>query len=411
MMATDADARGIDKQLDRVLASPAFRNSKRCSDLLTYLVRRALNDAEAGHLKERTIGIEVFGRAPDYDTTADHVVRSTAGEVRKRLAQYYMEPGHAAQIRIDVPSGSYTARFQLPAAELVPEPGDASASGRIESPPALARRVRPILIIALAVSALAAVLLGTLGVGIRISQRSGSTLDRFWRPVLSSQNPILLCIGNWDQPHGSAQAGVPQTPETDTGRAMTLRDFHSLESQKVFLDDALTLAKVTGLLQGKGRRFRIVPHSAVTFADLQNGPAVLIGRRSNDWANSLVSQVRFSIEHGTAPHTMVIRDKKNPSRRDWSINTSTPYLSATRDYALVVRVLNPKAGQVAVMASGLTAYGTLAAGEFLTNPAQLEKLEAYAPGSWERKNLAIVLSADVIKASVGSPNVVAADFW
>jgi hypothetical protein len=64
-----------------------------------------------------------------------------------------------------------------------------------------------------------------------------------------------------------------------------------------------------------------------------------------------------------------------------------------------------------VTAAGLTSYGTLAAGEFLTNPAQLKKLEAYAPRAWENKDLAIVLSTEVIKASVGSPNVVAAEFW
>ena len=50
-------------------------------------------DGRPEDLKERTIGIEVFGRAADYDTNLDHVVRSVAGEVRRRLAQYYMESG------------------------------------------------------------------------------------------------------------------------------------------------------------------------------------------------------------------------------------------------------------------------------------------------------------------------------
>ena len=45
------------------------------------------------NLKERTIGIDVFERNPDYDTNIDHVVRTTAGEIRKRIAQYYHEPG------------------------------------------------------------------------------------------------------------------------------------------------------------------------------------------------------------------------------------------------------------------------------------------------------------------------------
>src|SRR5689334_22253874 len=54
-------------QLERILASSVFRNSKRYTSVLKYIVERALEGA-TDHLKERTIGIEVFGRTPDYDT-------------------------------------------------------------------------------------------------------------------------------------------------------------------------------------------------------------------------------------------------------------------------------------------------------------------------------------------------------
>jgi hypothetical protein len=406
---TEGNREAICTQLERLLASSVFRNSKRCSDLLAYLVHRALDDDRAGHLKERTIGIEVFGRAPDYDTTTDHVVRSMAGEVRKRLAQFYMEPGHSTEIRIDVPSGNYIARFQLPPAKLFQESGN-SIPEEIELVKSRTRRIRSRLV-AISILSAAAVALVALGIGLQASQRSGSTLDKFWRPVFSPPNQILLCIGNWDRPPGSAQVSTPQADSTDTNPLMTLRAFHGLESQKVFLNDAITLAKIAGLVQGKGQRFQIMSHSNATFADLQNGPAVLIGLRSNFWTGSLVSQLRFGVERGAAPHTLVITDKKNPSRHDWYLDSSTPYMQATKDYALVVRALDPKTGQMVVAAAGLSCFGTLAAGEFLTNPSQIKKLEAYAPRDWEHKNLAIVLSIDVIKASIGAPNVVAAEFW
>jgi hypothetical protein len=407
LSATEAGQEAIGKQLERLLTSPAFRNSKRCSDLLTYLVHRALDDSGAGPIKERTVGIEVFGRGPQYDTSTDHVVRSMASEIRKRLAQYYMEPEHETELRIDVPSGSYAARFRLPSVNPLREPASISIAEKIvEPPPPEARRARPRLVAILTVSA--AVVLAALGTGMLSSDRSGSTLDRFWRPVLSPANPVLLCIGNLEWPRESVQGDARQADPT-TDRSMTLEGFHSKNSQKVFLDDAITLAKVAGLLQVKGQRFRIMSHSSATFDDLQNSPAVLIGLRSNFWTSSLISQLPFSVERQA--HTLIVRDKRNPSRHDWSIDISAPYLETTRDYALVVRVLNPKTGQMVVTAAGLTAYGTLAAGEFITNPAQLKKLEAYAPEDWEHKNLAIVLSTDVIKASVGSPEVVAANVW
>ena len=81
----------VREQLDRILACSVFRNSKRNCNLLRHVVERTL-EGRHEDLKERAIGIDVFGRTIDYDTNADHVVRSVAGEVRRRLAQYYMEP-------------------------------------------------------------------------------------------------------------------------------------------------------------------------------------------------------------------------------------------------------------------------------------------------------------------------------
>ena len=53
---------------------------------------------------------------------SDHVVRSVAGEVRRRLAQYYMEPGRESELRIDLLAGSYVPQFRMPLerAELSP---------------------------------------------------------------------------------------------------------------------------------------------------------------------------------------------------------------------------------------------------------------------------------------------------
>lgn len=77
-----------------------------------YVAEHTLSGA--GRLKERTLGVEVFGRDPGYDTNEDPVVRITTGEVRERIAQYYHEAGHEPEIRIDLPPGSYLPEFHLP---------------------------------------------------------------------------------------------------------------------------------------------------------------------------------------------------------------------------------------------------------------------------------------------------------
>src|ERR1700730_14640635 len=110
----------IREQLERLLVHPLFANSKRYPALLAYAVEQTLlgNSAE---LKERSIGVEVFGRSPSYDANSDPVVRITAGEVRKRLTQYYYDPAHRGELILELPTGSYVPLFReperLPAAE------------------------------------------------------------------------------------------------------------------------------------------------------------------------------------------------------------------------------------------------------------------------------------------------------
>src|SRR5580698_6690149 len=98
--ASPVDASAVLAQLERILASSPFRNSKRYPALLRYVVEKHLNGASS-ELKERTIAIDVFGRDPYYDPAVDPVVRISAGEVRKRLAQYYQELTDPDQLRIE----------------------------------------------------------------------------------------------------------------------------------------------------------------------------------------------------------------------------------------------------------------------------------------------------------------------
>src|SRR5580658_7511255 len=125
-------------QLERMLTSPLFTQSKRYAPFLRHVVEKTL-DGQEDRLKERVLGIELFGRAPDYDSNNDPVVRVTAGEVRKRIAQYYDDSVHRSEFRIDLPLGTYVAQFH-PGTSLVEEHHAAPESSVIEStsPPELA---------------------------------------------------------------------------------------------------------------------------------------------------------------------------------------------------------------------------------------------------------------------------------
>ena len=81
----ETEPAAIRRALDSILQSAPFRTSKQCQDMLRYVVEHSLRD-EQESLRERVIGIEVFGRTSDYDTSGDPVVRIRAADIRKRLA-------------------------------------------------------------------------------------------------------------------------------------------------------------------------------------------------------------------------------------------------------------------------------------------------------------------------------------
>ncbi|HEV2577877.1 MAG TPA: hypothetical protein VGU25_11775 [Acidobacteriaceae bacterium] len=116
------DAVQIREHLDVVLASDEFSASRRASELLQHVVERALA-GDMGSLKERLLGVEIFHRRSDYNTSTDAIVRVTANDVRRRLSQFYSR--HPDQpLRISLPLGSYVPDF-IPTIAHVPDPAQA----------------------------------------------------------------------------------------------------------------------------------------------------------------------------------------------------------------------------------------------------------------------------------------------
>ena len=411
--ATDAERTEIRQQLSRILASPAFHNSKRYAAVLKYIVDKTL-DGYGDKLKERTIGIEVFERPPDYDTATDHAVRSAVAEVRKRLAQYYINGAHR-ELRIEILPGSYMPQFRwggegatatsiIPAVSEVrtdpfPTPSKAEQAESNRSKGGW----RGVAIVA------ACVMVAAIMVAVFSGVRSSDPLESFWKPILASRSPVLLSIGN-------VEGGeMPPAENPGVSAKLNLGDFQNSPSSTVNEYDAFTLAKFAGLLEANGREFKFASQSDTTFTDLQNGPAILVGLLNNNWTQRLVTQpmvpkLRFSVEH-PAPNRYMIRDRENPSNGAWAIDYSTPYLDLTKDYALVLRMVDPETERTVLVAAGFTVFGTSAAGDFLTSRNEMKKLAAVAPRGWEKENMEIVLSTDVIRGRYGPATVVATHFW
>lgn len=106
MPLSEADIQTAQQQLERLLESKFFARSPQLSQLLRFLIEQHLA-GRGRELKESVIGVEVFGRNPDYNPKFDPIVRTEARRLRQRLSDYYANEGKADPLVIEVPKGGY----------------------------------------------------------------------------------------------------------------------------------------------------------------------------------------------------------------------------------------------------------------------------------------------------------------
>jgi len=102
----------VEQQLEVILNSKGFVMAKRMRGLLKFIVEETL-DGHASTLKAFTIAVEVFQRDERFDPQQDPLIRVQAGNLRKRIEQYYLTDGRQDKVVIDIPKGSYGAVFYI----------------------------------------------------------------------------------------------------------------------------------------------------------------------------------------------------------------------------------------------------------------------------------------------------------
>ena len=400
---TEEQRQAVRQQLAKILESPLFANSKRSAKLLQFTVEAVLT-GQSDHIKERSLGIDVFQREPDYDTNRDPVVRTTAVEIRKRIAQYYQEPKRESEIRIDFPSGSYLPEFRIPPGwtpaldagiprQISPVQSDLAQPGNYG-------QVVRISAVSVAVAAVA-VVLGVLWAHPWVTP---SALDRFWAPVLASPGQVLLVIGG-----GNGLAGSADNNQSSGSASTTIIELQ--QQERVAFADATTLSRIVGTLMEAKKPFHLRQHTSAKFEDLRDGAVVLIGAFNNEWTIRLGQQARFSFARDAKTDDGRIIDKENLASDKWLVHEGHPYATVAEDYALVSRMQDPTTGRIVVTVAGITKYGTAAAGEFLSEPGYMDAAMRSAPAGWDKKNIQILISTKLVGESSGPPRVLATHFW
>jgi len=385
------DAASLEQHLQDVLEGDAFKGSHRSGKFLNYVVHRAMA-ADFDALKEKAIGMEVFGRPPGYDTSADAIVRVTASDVRKRLSQHYGRPGTAAEYRISLPAGSYVPQFareptRHPEKELLSTvslriQGNSSRAGSV-APPGSRRQVDLVRFM------LAAVLISAL------------SLAAFLVAWNHMHRPESLSALPWSVLFGSSRATQIITSDPNiaeiqgfTGGQISLSDYANhryipdpsrltpeqlrfcniiLRGDKSSVVDTPIAMAVAQLAQGTSSKVTVRGARGIQFLDMKSDANfVLLGSpRTNPWSNLYNDRLDFRFEYDPATGKEVIRNVHPHSGEPAAYVETAPGWATGQSYAVVAFVKNlEESGQVLFIA-GQTAEGTEAAGKLVTDLPRL----------------------------------------
>jgi len=414
-------------EMNRLLADPTFRKSHRCVALLRRIIELALEGDHKG-IKERTLGIEVFGRDPDYDNSSDPIVRMTANEIRKRLAQYYQEDGPRHWVRIRLTPGGYIPEFDFlqndspESAERKEEPEahpESGAQHRIGKNSAdTLRKVIQLTIqhkwAAFVVFFLLAILTA---LSLGRSSLFPSSQYLLWKPLLQSNPPLIICVA--DDAY-LEDKGVGQRTDEETKIQLQLMA-DMIESRKapansssanfhptIPFSDASVAQEITHWLEKRGHNSMLRSSSTITLQDLRDTPVALVGGFDNPWSVILLSDLRFSLRVDTVAGVLWVRDAQNPTKRDWTINMLDHTHTIVVDYAVVTRFLDPETENWILAIGGTARDGTKAASRLLLDPAFDRSLPA---GIRSAKNFQMIVKTSLINGNAGAPQVVAFYAW
>jgi hypothetical protein len=442
--STEEDKIMVRRQMNRLLETSRFRNSRRYPVLFRYIVEETL-EGRGEFLKERLMGVHVFDRPVDYDTALDPIVRVTIAEIRKRIAQYYHEGTHDSEMRIDVLPGKYVPEFRL-SKEAGSDHHQDQASDRLcisedeqtaesamvpaQSPPPIVSSVRLFRkpgfsgLFRYALGSLT-VLLIVLAAGLSRKWIFPSALEELWDPLLASRRTVLFCLpvmsnsgketaaaaGILVQSSASAanRINAPALPTSDAPSTSTFLAHETLGENIVFSDTLATL-RISNYFAAHNRDSSFRPNTITTLNDLRQGPAVLVGGLDNQWTLRALAPLRYRFA-GTHQEQYWIIDTKEPEVKVWGLDVKVPLSDIKRDYAIIARIHDESTGRVEMIVAGIGMTGTAAAGEFLVDPLQIAELHRRVGAGFRDRDFEAVLSTDVVDGIAGSARILTVAVW
>lgn len=415
--------------LQRILASRQFAKSARLSAFLSYIGVSALEDRQ-DLITEQQIGLHVFKRPADYNSAEDNIVRTTARQLRQRLALYYQEDGSLDELRIDVPRGGYVPVFQtrpaiaadpLSAASLHQE--DALTSSTISTTDEKATRPRlarlPLLLMGLFFA---------LGVGSAVWVQHGdfyhshrsSVSHALWAALFNANQPTVFVPGDagltmYDN-LARTQVGMAdymtgtylREPAAQTPPGYRWTPF--AERRYVSIVDLRFADHLRALPEFRPEKYSISYARDLHVTDFRNCNLILAGGPiHNPWIEAFDKNLNFHIVYD-GPTNVVRVINRSPEKGEAAAYTWSPD-NPNRGYAYVAFVDNlHRDGKVLLMEG--TTMGAVDAGEtfLLNDPRMAEILKQAHAGSGKLNNFELLLESSVIDGISLHATIVATRF-
>jgi hypothetical protein len=114
----------------------------------------------------------------------------------------------------------------------------------------------------------------------KLIEKPKSALDGVWSPLISSNKPILFCVGQSQlfAPHDSPLTELQKGADDDS-----FRQAFADANDFIPFSDVQILSKFVSMIGASGHDFRIQDSRMTISSQLREGPIVLIGSLNNDW--------------------------------------------------------------------------------------------------------------------------------
>ena len=396
IVETEKDFARLQQHLKEVIEGEAFKGSQRSGQFLSYIVEESLAGRLAA-LKERVIGVKLFGRSPSYDTGEDAIVRVTASDVRRRLLQHYGKYGITSEFRISLPLGSYIPEItrELEKTASLPNPAPSTEVPHPTAEPVPAPHIVPPIETPQGHGINKWLLFGALLL-VGNAAMWGIVWNHFSRPAdapvsilpwsafFQSQRSTRLITSD---PNIVDIQEVTHSPVSlsDYANQRYIPNVNSLSPEVVSFCkfilrgdkaagvDAKVIAGIAGLSQRAAKKISVQVARDVRLSDLSaDDNFIFLGSpRSNLWTTLFNDQLDFRFAFDEDTHQEILRNAHPRAGEPSSYVPSARGWGTGQSFATISFVQNPgRDGQVLILA-GANGEGTEAAGELVTNVPRL----------------------------------------